>query len=119
MLHSNTPQGHPDRIKVREGGVEALSASELTRYSVSAKGEVQVCGDQVSMSFVNTSVLKAIQDITAPLRSWHACTKQEVAAAQRKVPRSIHSRCVSDWLKQHIKTIASLSVLLHCSALYT
>eukprot|EP00953_Heterococcus_sp_UTEX-ZZ885_P008686 5179-Heterococcus_DN1.PRE.1 len=46
MLHSNTPQGHPDRIKVREGGVEALSASELTRYSVSAKGEVQVCGDQ-------------------------------------------------------------------------
>eukprot|EP00953_Heterococcus_sp_UTEX-ZZ885_P008681 5178-Heterococcus_DN1.PRE.1 len=59
MLRSNTPQGHPDRIKVREGGVEALSASELTRYSVSAKGEVQVCGDQVSMSFVKTSVLKA------------------------------------------------------------
>jgi hypothetical protein len=59
MLRSNTPQGHPDRIKVREGGVEALSASELTRYSVSAKGEVQVCGDQVSMSFVKTSVLNA------------------------------------------------------------
>jgi hypothetical protein len=56
-------QGHPDRIKVREGGVEALSASELTRYSVSAKGEVQVCGDQVSMSYFNTSSLYYIVEV--------------------------------------------------------
>eukprot|EP00611_Tribonema_gayanum_P015812 TRINITY_DN2771_c0_g2_i1.p1 TRINITY_DN2771_c0_g2~~TRINITY_DN2771_c0_g2_i1.p1 ORF type:complete len:380 (-),score=140.62 TRINITY_DN2771_c0_g2_i1:362-1501(-) len=40
------PEGHPDRIKVREGGVESLSESELTRYSVDAEGQVQVCGDE-------------------------------------------------------------------------
>lgn len=40
------PEGHPDRIKLREGGLEALSASERTRCSVNAAGEVQVCGDQ-------------------------------------------------------------------------
>lgn len=40
------PEGHPDRIKLREGGLEALSASERTRCSVNATGEVHVCSDE-------------------------------------------------------------------------
>lgn len=40
------PEGHPDRIKLVEGGLESLSKSELTRCSISENGDVHVCSDK-------------------------------------------------------------------------